>query len=237
MQGWEDNASPRRSGDDIAIRIRSPGVQPICYPGDVVTRSGAETPDQRDETQHVVVSGYPEVILVPASCLRDAPDVRGDVQLQENLLHPVPKLRTAGGVIHTRCMIERLAHVDAAVRRPEMAEEDGDAAQRLGEDLRWDPLLVRTEAEHPKPVQPGGDRVAPTMGEPLRGGEVNLVPAPLSRDARGDLPAEHPGGESRHQLSQLAVRCRVLDDVTGEGAPIADEVAEEGQLVLRHGPM
>src|SRR5580765_1864210 len=72
------------------------------------------------------------------------------------------------------------------------------------------------------------------MGQVLDGREIHLVPAALPAHARRYRRPEDSLREVRDARGELALVGRVLDRVSGQRAAVADQVAEQRQLVFAH---
>src|SRR5437868_292981 len=96
---------------------------------------------------------------------------------------------------------------------------------------------MRAQAEDAKLVEPGRDGIAYAVRQVLRGGEVDLIPAPLLTDTRGDRVAKNRRSELGHSLRQLWLARRILDHVPRQRAAVADQMPQQRQLVVGHRSM
>ena len=115
-----------------------------------------------------------------------------------------------------------------------MPQEQGELSVVERCDRLRDELLPRAAVPQTDFVEPGGDRVATTMGQVFGSSEVHLGPGSFGDDSA--LDPERLLSGTHHGVDVLRVGGRVLDGVTSEVAPVAEQVTEQHDLARRsHG--
>src|SRR4029077_4180117 len=107
-----------------------------------------------------------------------------------------------------------------------MPEKAGDLRPRLSEDLLRYELLVRTQPKDTQLIEPFGNGIPNAVRQTARRRKINLIPAPFAVDTRANRPRKHAGRQLRDGLRQTEIIRRVLLSMPGQGAAIADQMAE-----------
>src|SRR5438034_5477010 len=115
-----------------------------------------------------------------------------------------------------------------------MPQEGRNQLWGLCEHLVRNTLLPRAQAEHVELVEPLCHRIPDTVRQSARRGQVDLVPGALPGDPRLYGIAEHIRRQRGHELGEVAVLGRVLNDMSWQRAAVADEVAQERNFRLGH---
>ena len=192
--------------------------------------AGTVDADVVAEAQLVLRTHDVDVEAVAIALLAHPLDPGEDVVAGQQPSHVVGKTTACRGVVDP-AHPPLLGEVDAAVRGPEVTQEQPDLLLGESEDPVRHELLVTAQAEQTVLVEPRGDRVATSAREPERGGQ-----AKRGHPCRGVLVADRgdaePPARSIGDRGQVRlVDARVADRLALDEGAVTQEVGQDHDLV------
>ena len=156
----------------------------------------------------------------------------GEAEPAEQVDHPVGKRAARRRVVDPWLRLRRAGrgHEDAAVGRPQVAQEGPYLSVVRRVELVGQLLLVRPESGDAELVEPRHDRITAPVGQPVRRGEVGVLPVALRDPPRPDAELGARGLLDEAQV-RLVLR-RVVHRLPGEHAAVAEQVREQTETLL-----
>src|SRR5260370_22899246 len=103
------------------------------------------------------------------------------------------------------------------------------------QDLQRHTFCVAPHPKGPHLSQPQTHGVANSVGEVLRGRQVDLDPRPFRMNSWAYPVAEYLRRQIRDEFGKTWIDRRVLNRVRWQRAPVANEVSEQPEFLTTHG--
>src|SRR5262245_51268365 len=115
-----------------------------------------------------------------------------------------------------------------------MSQEHANRRRWLLEDFRRNTLLIRPQSPNTQASQPFRNSAVNIMCVTTCRSEIDLIPIALLINARLDFIAEDFQRQLGDHLCQVFLFRGVLSRVSRQRTTVADEMTEQGQLIIRH---